>query len=553
VTHSAWRRVRRAAGVVIVLLPHWTGAAAEVVLEGVDDAQRSNILAHLRLDDEPCDAPEWRVRQAFRNAPESMEDALLALGYYTPAIEGALEFRDGCWTARFEIDPGSAVTIRMLDLVIEGEARDDPEFAALRAEFPLLPGNRLDHGSYERWKRALLDRARQRGFPRAAFSTARIDVYPDFGIADVNLRFDSGPRYRFGTIDLQQDVLTEELVLAYVDFERGDPYDAQRLADLFVALNESGYFETIDVRALEPDPVTREIPIAIALRPGRRLLVTYGVGFSTDIGPRLRYGRANRRVNAEGHQSGVNLQLSPVLSEATWSYRFPHGDPRSEWIGFTAGLKREDTESAFSESAEFEARRTLLLRRDWTFSQALNYLTEDYEVAEETGRSRLLMPGLLWSRLRADSPVRPTRGSRIDLELRGASDAVGSDTSFAQAVTSVKWIWSQAPSGSRPPMSSTTCHHRYVSSPAATRAYAATSSSRSVPSTPTATLSAARACSSAASSTNGPSASAGRLPRSSTPAMHPTGLATSSPRRAPDWAFAGAPRSARSASTWRGP
>src|SRR5690606_23465332 len=85
---------------------------------------------------------------------------------------------------------------------------------------------------------------------------------------------------------------------------------------------------------------------------------------------------------------------------------------------------------------------------DWTFSQSLSYLTEDFEVAAQTGRSRLLMPGLSWSRLRADSPVRPDRGSRIDLELRGASDTLGSDTSFVQAVTSTKWIW-PGPNGAR--------------------------------------------------------------------------------------------------------
>ena len=435
-------RARRAVA-LLVLMAHAGAASSAVVLAGVDDAQRSNVLAHLRLDDEPCDAPPWRVQQAFRNAPASIEVALVALGYYTPSIQSSLELGEACWEARFEIEPGPAVTIRRLDLAVEGQADADPVFADLRATFPLLPGRRLDHGGYESWKRTVLDRARQRGYVEAAFTTARIDVYPDLAMADVRVTFASGPRYRFGPIVLEQEVLASELVLSYVDFDRGDLYDSQRLAELYVALNDSGYFSSIDVRALEPDDLTHEIPVAIGLRPGRRLLVSYGVGFSTDVGPRLRFGRTNRRVNAAGHQLGVNAQLSPVISETALSYRFPYGDPRSEWISFTAGLKREDTESALSNSAEFGARRIFRLARDWTFSQSLSYLTEDFEVAEQTGRSRLLMPGLLWSRLRADSPVRPDRGSRVDLELRGASDTLGSDTSFVQAVASAKWIWSR--------------------------------------------------------------------------------------------------------------
>ena len=44
----------------------WLGtnqsALAEVVIEGVEPHIRDNILAYLRLDEEPCDAPAWRVR-----------------------------------------------------------------------------------------------------------------------------------------------------------------------------------------------------------------------------------------------------------------------------------------------------------------------------------------------------------------------------------------------------------------------------------------------------------------------------------------------------------
>jgi translocation and assembly module TamA len=166
------------------------------------------------------------------------------------------------------------------------------------------------------------------------------------------------------------------------------------------------------------------------------------VGFSTDTGPRIRFGRNNRRFNDRGHQFGVNAQLSPVVSEVTANYRFPFGDPRSEWIDFDVGVKSEDTESAESESLQFGARRVLERPGDWTRTQMLNLLVEDFEVADQLGRSRLLMPGINWTRIRADNNIRPARGSKLELEVRGANDVLGSDTNFLQVIAKGKWIWS---------------------------------------------------------------------------------------------------------------
>jgi translocation and assembly module TamA len=437
-------------GIVLLLLalPTFGSVRAEVALTGLSDAQLSNVLAHMRLDDEACSAPEWRVRQAYRAASDDIRAALTALGFYSPAIDGDLQFGASCWNASFEVDPGEPVRIRRLDLQISGQANEDPAFSGLIDAFPLAAGQTLDHGSYESWKRSILDLARARGYIRAAFSTARIDVYPDQRAADISLHFESGGRFNFGAVQLDQDVLDEPLIRSYIDFEQGEPYDAQLLTRLYVALNDSLYFGAIDVHALPPIDSELEIPIAVSLRPGTRLLILYGFGFSTDVGPRVRFGRTNRRLNSRGHQLGINAQFSPVVSEAAVSYRFPYGDPRTEWVSFSGGLRREDTESAFSTSVELGVRRVISLGRNWALSESLNYLTEDYEVADQTGRSRLLMPGLAWSRLRTDSPVRPSLGSRLMFELRAASDSVGSDTSFLQAVASGKWIRS-LPSGAR--------------------------------------------------------------------------------------------------------
>jgi translocation and assembly module TamA len=434
---TRWRVAATAAALMVA-----GAAAADVEITGIDGPAAANVLAYLDLDDEPCDAPQWRVEQQYRGAPTRIREALQAFGYYEPNIAPDLFFEEPCWHARFAITAGQPVLIRSLDLSLTGEAERDTPFAAALEQAGLTTGAVLNHGAYEQLKRRWSDLARERGYADAQFAVARIDVYADERVADIALRFDSGARYSFGRTELTQEVLTEQLASSYLTFREGEPYDARQLTDVYAALADSGYFRTIDVRPLPADPATRTIPIAVALTSAARTQTSYGVGFQTDTGPRFRFGRNNTRFNDRGHQFGINAQLSPVVSELTANYRLPIGGRRSEWLNFDAGIEREDTDTAESKRLEFGARRVHERRGDWTRTELLSLRVEDFAVGEQASRARLLMPGIDWTRIRADNEIRPGRGSKLSLELRGANDNIVSDTSFAQAIAQGKWIWS---------------------------------------------------------------------------------------------------------------
>jgi translocation and assembly module TamA len=360
-------------------------------------------------------------------------------------------------------------------VALTGEAERDAPFAAALAQAALAVGAALNHGAYEQLKRRWSDLARERGYADAKFAVARIDVYPEERAADIALQFDSGARYAFGRTELTQDVLTAGLAASYLDeFREGEPYDAERLTDAYAALASSGYFETIDVRPMPADPATQTIPIAVALTSSARTQTSYGIGYQTDTGPRFRFSRTNRRVNDRGHQLGINLQLSPVISELTTTYRLPLRDSRSEWLAFDAGIEIEDTETSDSERIEFGARRVHERRDDWTRTEFLSLLVEDFTVAEQSGRSRLLMPGVSWVRIRADNEIRPRLGSKLSLEVRGANDAVFSDTTFVQTIAQAIWIRSR-PSGQRflvRGQVGATAKHEFAELPASVRFFA---------------------------------------------------------------------------------
>lgn len=442
IVHSRANDRLPALGLALGLAMAAPAAEAEVTITGLEGAMLDNALIHLALDEEPCDSPEWRVRERYDRAENELRGALEAYGYYSVGIVESLEFGEACWSASFDVTLGEPVSLRRVEISIDGTASTDPAFTALIEASTLEPGAPLQHAAYEQLKRRLVDLAQQRGYVEASFRASRIDVYPTELVADIELDFDSGPRYRFGEIQVSQEVLDDALIEGYYEFRRGDPYSRARLTELYTALTNSGYFNVIDVRPMTPDREAQEIPISISATGLPRRAISYGLGFSTDTGPRFRFGRIDRRVSSRGTQSGINGQLSPVVSELSYNRRLPYGDPRSEWVSFDIGIKHEETETATSDLLEIGARRVQSRRANWQETQFVNILIEDFVVGETKSRSRLLMPGINWLRVEADSPFRPTSGYRLILELSGAHDNLGSDTTFAQVQAGAKWITS---------------------------------------------------------------------------------------------------------------
>lgn len=425
------RSFRRCA--LLCVLPA-TGVLAAVDIDGVRGALRDNVLAHLALDDAACDAPAWRVRRLDRQAEAQVRTALEAYGYYDPRVEITRSYEKGCWLTRIRIEPGEPVRLRRVDVRLDGEAATDPAFARLLGRRVLVPGAVLSHSAYDDYRKAFSDLARRQGYFAAAFTTARIEVFTRENAADVLLHFDSGPRYRFGPVSFEQDVVHAELVERFVDFHTGDPYDGVLVNDFYDALLGTGYFATVDLRTRPGTPPDLEVPITVAMTPAKRKVYTAGAGYSTDHGLKVRGGYTNRRLNDKGHQFDASASVSTVLSEAGVSYRLPRRDPRVEWLSIDTGFQYEDTTT--SNTQIYKVGLKEFHRRPWNWVETwfLDASVERFEVADDRQREFLLIPGISWSHTFPNNSriTRPDRGHRVAVKLSGTTEYIGSDSEFLQ-------------------------------------------------------------------------------------------------------------------------
>ncbi len=414
---------------------------ADVLIEAPEagDDLLANVRAHLSLNNEACDAPPWRVRRRFRRVEQELRPALRAFGYYHAEVSKTLTRDEDCWQVKLVLTLGPPVRVRQLDLQISGEAADDPEFQALSQTLPLQAGEILHHGHYEAIKSRLHNLALERGYFDAELSRHELRVDPAANSADILLSFASGPRYRFGELQLSEQPLHETFVLRLADLEPGSPYDARRLAQLDRNLSDAGYFQQVEVRLQRDRIEDQAVPVSVTLEPLPRHAWRAGVGFATDTGPRLSLGYDNRYINRRGHRFDSEMTLSPVESGLTANYMIPGRDPHRESFTFSAGLLHEDTDSSQSDSFQLNGRRTRA-RDGWTETRMLGLLHERSLIGDERTEATLLMPGISWSRSRFDDLLRTRHGYRLNLELRGAYEGLLSTTTLLQLRANAKGV-----------------------------------------------------------------------------------------------------------------
>lgn len=406
---------------------------ADVTFEvpGGEAALVQNLGAHLSLQREGCDAPRWRVRRLFGRAEQELDPALRAFGYYRATIKKRLETKDGCWQARFDIEPGPRTVIRERSVVVVGEAAADAQLVALLNDLPLPEGAPLHHSEYESIKDRLWEFAAAHGYLDFAFTRQELRVHPDDAVADIHLEADSGARYRFGEVQISAQPLDEDFVRRLAGVQEGQPYETRALAELNRNLSDSGYFRRVEVRPRRGEAADHGVPIEVELEPAARHAWRVGIGYATDTGPRASLHYDRRYVNRRGHRFEGALSLSPVLSGLDLEYSVPGEHPHRESFSFGGQFRHEDSDTVESDSAMLVARQ-LLRGDDWTQTRFLELLHERSTVAGEDVDATLLMPGITLDRIRADDPLRTRRGYHVNLEVRGAYEGLLSTATLLQ-------------------------------------------------------------------------------------------------------------------------
>lgn len=413
-------------------------ARLEVQVEPAKSSLRRNIEGYIG---ELGERDEQALRRFVPLAEEQARHAAEALGYYHAKISS--EVRPGDPPTLFlRVLPGEPVRLRRVDIRIEGPAARLEEFRVPQGP-RLRPGAQLNHGSYASAKKLIQNQALRFGFFAGRFTRQRLFIDPIAGVADIDLVYVSGPRYRLGEVVFRGETPFDEAFMRrMVPFEAGTPYDSDLIAQLQQNLQARGYFEGVRVDANPDDARGEVIPVVARLQMRKPRSFSIGAGFSTDVGPRGRANWTRHWANPQGHSYGAEMELSqPKQNIGLW-YDIPLDPPMTDKLRFVGGYQ-------FEELADTDTLSRLLkvgpewhhrLDNGWQQVLSLKWQREEFRFGDDSGLSTLLLPGVAYSYLNSDHPLDPRRGYRLQVELAAAGEGLLSDANLLYSSVMLKGL-----------------------------------------------------------------------------------------------------------------
>ncbi len=416
----------------------WAQSALTLTITGIKGELKDNVAIYLQKFTEDEVSAGTRLHAALT---QEAEKALQALGYYQSEIEVQAK-PDNPLALTLNIKAGKPVLLDTVDIQLSGDAANDVDFTTLLQQQAPKRGAVLHHGQYEGLKSALRNLALRKGYFDARFSLHRLEVAPELNQAFVRLHFDSGVRYRFGEVNFSGQQIDNDRLRSLLPFTAGDAYLASQLGELNQALAATGWFSSILVEGNTEQISDFQLPVAVTLAPERRNIIETGIGYSTDVGARLKLNWLKPWLNSAGHSLRTDLALSEIEQSIEAAYKLPLQHSATDYYQLQLGVRNRDTADTTSRESNLVLERYWLLGNQWYRTASLRWLYEDFVQADQRDNISLIMPGISYNRSRQAGGAMPHSADRLALRVEVSDEAWGSDASFVRLRGRAGWIGS---------------------------------------------------------------------------------------------------------------
>ncbi len=435
---------RRCASALLVALllcllpaaPLLAARAVELEVKGVEGEARDNVLAWLALPeelDQGDDVDRLWLERFSRQAEERARTALEPFGYYHARVSVSLKESPEVLRLLVRVEPGQQLRLSDVRVSLSGPGGGERRLRRLVEQFPLKKGDVLLHQSYEEAKATLLSRAQEMGYLDAAYARHEIRIAQGATGAVIELALETGGRYAFGETSIEGATdYPDDYLHRHLSYAPGQFFSHSRLGATQRNFTNSERFREVQVTTGTADAASLRVPVIVRLAQAPRITLRPGIGYGTDTGGRFTVRYRDLNLFHLGHELNSQLFLAERLQGLAVGYVQP--SPRNIRSATTLqlNLQREETDAYTSRILALELARSHGFARGILGTAYVRGQYEDYRVGDQDDSARLLLPGLRLSVDRYDNPLRPRRGYRYSLELRGTHRILGSDTELVQ-------------------------------------------------------------------------------------------------------------------------
>ncbi|MBF7687109.1 autotransporter assembly complex protein TamA [Acinetobacter rathckeae] len=203
------------------------------------------------FDDESSAVPQLRTQ---------VQQAAQAVGYYNAKFKFE---RLSNKKVKVIVEPNQPVTVASQNIEFFGAGKNLAQFQVIRLLPDLEVGDILNQGKYEQTKTRINDVASDNGFFDAYWQLHDLKIQLPENKADINLRYDTGQRYKLGDVEFRMSdskkpfPLKMSVLKSMVPWQSGDDYAFWRVNTLANNLTNSRYFNWSLVETVKPDPISK--------------------------------------------------------------------------------------------------------------------------------------------------------------------------------------------------------------------------------------------------------------------------------------------------------
>jgi len=412
----------------------------QVIVEGLTGIERSNVEAALVLPqglvNEGIVDKRWLGR-FNQEIPQKVKKSLEPLGYYKTDVSTTINKTDNeKYLIQVQVKKGEPVYLTAVRVNAAGPGAGEKALIELIKKFPLHTGDVLRQDIYERAKNELQNKMLDLGYLDASFSIHKISVSLNSLEAQIDIVLETGFRYRFGDVTFSGNISYPDIFLwRYLQFKRGEIFSYEKIAATQANLTNSDRFREVVINVKKEKAVDYFVPIEIALVPSLPKRFKIGVGYGTDTGPRGSLYYRDVNIARRGHELLAELTVSSTLQGIATRYTIPGQKDKDTLTSFRIAAQQEDTQSYTINLATTEVERSRSFGARRVGSLFMQMQKEHSEAGNERTNSFLIMPGIRFSERRFDKLVRPTKGFHYQVEFKGTTKEMGSDTGFMQAIS----------------------------------------------------------------------------------------------------------------------
>ena len=416
----------------------------DVRVEGLEGDNEQNVLAMLGVyqEREDKELSALRLEALHRRAPDQIREALAPFGFYKVQVTDELTkpaSEDGTWIASYRVGPGEPVRVGTVDYRITGPGADDPAFPK---QFPMKVGDVLLHAAYDKAKEEIRYIAAQQGYLDYGMIRHRVLIDMVAYHAIIEFELETGDRFYLGDVSFTQDLLDDDYLEKFVTFKPGDPYDPETLLAMQGKLIGMEYYEKVEIVPHKEDAgEDRTVPIEVVATPNKANKYRFGIGYATDVGPRVTLEWRRRYLTRRGHKFKLELSISQKIQVLKGDYRIPIGNPLRDYITIRPDIRSYDTASRQGDSQTIQFAHSVVTPGGWRRTAGIDYRNEHYEVSTDDAESVMeLVPNITWSKTVTDDPIYTTEGYRLKYALLGAVEGLVSPASYLSGSVRFKWI-----------------------------------------------------------------------------------------------------------------